>query len=401
MSRAKIAKSIVDRLPPKTWVWDTALGGLGVRRQKDAIVYYLRWQQDGQQRMHRLGRHGAVTVEQARSLAKQALGELAAGRQPFPSSPTNGAPSADVASTFGGQVPRFLAHQRSALKHRSVIEMTRHLCVHAAPFNQLVLAGISRRQIAALLEEVGRGSGPYARNQVRASLSSFWTWAIAEGLAEGNPVAGTNKAPQVSRDRVLADTELVAIWRALPTGDFGDIVRLLLLTGQRREEIGGLQWSEVNLADRLITLPAARVKNNRPHQVPLSEPASAILAARQAKANGEPAVFGRDGRDSFTNWSNTKAALDRRLPDLADWHLHDLRRTAATGMAELDVAPHIIEAVLNHASGHKASVAGIYNRAKYTGQMREALERWAAHIGDIVATQASPANGHPQAINVG
>jgi integrase len=384
MSRAKITKSIVDRLPPQTWVWDTALGGLGVRRQKDAVVYYLRWQQDGQQRMHRLARHGAVTVEQARSLAKQALGELAAGRDPFPASPNGG--TTDIASTFGGQVPRFLAHQRTALKHRSVIEMTRHLMVHAAPFHTLPLAGISRRQIAALLEEVGRASGPYARNQVRASLSSFWTWAIAEGLAEANPVAGTVKAPERSRDRVLSDAELALIWKNLPTGDFGDIIRLLLLTGQRREEIGGLQWSEVDLAGGVINLPAARVKNNRPHQVPLSEPALAILAARRA---GEPAVFGRDGRDRFTNWSNTKAALDRRLPDLADWHLHDLRRTAATGMAELDVAPHIIEAVLNHASGHKASVAGTYNRAKYTGQMREALDRWAAHLASLVASTTS------------
>jgi integrase len=131
-------------------------------------------------------------------------------------------------------------------------------------------------------------------------------------LVEANPVAGTVKAPAQSRDRVLSDHELAAVWKALPVGDFGDIVRLLLLIGQRREEIGGLQWSEVNLTDAVIILPPARVKNGRPHQVPLSEPALAILAARHSKREG-PGVFGRDGRDRFTNWSNTKAALDRKL----------------------------------------------------------------------------------------
>jgi integrase len=164
---------------------------------------------------------------------------------------------------------------------------------------------------------------------------------------------------QQTRPRQAVEGCIVAIWRNLPTGDFGDIIRLLILTGQRREEIGGLQWSEVDLAGGVINLPAARVKNNRPHQVPLSEPALAILAARQARANGEPAVFGRDGRDRFTNWSNTKSALDRRLPPMPAWRLHDARRSVATGMAELGIAPHIIEAVLNHVSGHKGGVAGI------------------------------------------
>jgi integrase len=113
-------------------------------------------------------------------------------------------------------------------------------------------------------------------------------------------------------------------------------------------------------------------------------------------------VFGRDARDRFSNWSNTKAALDRRLPELADWHLHDLRRTAATGMAELGIAPHIVEAVLNHASGHKASVAGIYNRAKYTDQVREALDTWSKQVAKIIAVPAGqPAKPTNPAIGEG
>jgi integrase len=157
-----------------------------------------------------------------------------------------------------------------------------------------------------------------------------------------------------------------------------------LLTGQRREEIGGLQWSEVDLTDGVITLPPARVKNGRSHQVPLSEPALAILATRHSKREG-PAVFGRDGRDRFTNWSNTKAALDRKLgPGFQDWHLNDLRRTCATGMARLGINLPVIEKVLNHQSGSFAGIVGVYQRHDFADEKREALEKWAAHLMTVV-----------------
>jgi integrase len=203
-------------------------------------------------------------------------------------------------------------------------------------------------------------------------------------------VTGTDKAPEVSRERVLADAELAAIWRSLPANQYGDIVKLLLLTGQRREEIGGLRHSEVDLDASVIRLPASRTKNKRPHEVPLSPIARDILAAHRPNGNstadtvtsvGRAAATGRFARVGNTvtifgvaGWAKRKAALDRRLgPSFPHFVLHDLRRTAATGMAELGVAPHIIEAVLNHVSGHRAGVAGIYNRARYTDEVRDAL----------------------------
>jgi integrase len=374
MPKAKITKSVVEKLPPNEWVWCTALSGFGCRRQKDALVYYVRWQQNGRQHMRALGRHGALTPETARQKAKTALGELAAGRDPFPAKATG-------ADLFGGLVPRFLARQRSTLRRRTVVEMTRHLCVHAAPFASRPLAEINRRDIAALLADIEAASGPYARNHVRASLSSLWAWAIAEGLAEASPVAGTLRAEETSRDRVIADAELAAIWKALPVGDFGDIMRLLFLTGQRREEIAGLQWSEVNLADRVITLPPHRTKNGRQHLVPLSDSAFAILAARRREG---AAVFGRDGRDRFTNWSNTKAALDRRLPGMPQWRVHDARRTVATGMARIGVSIPVIERCLNHQSGTFAGIVGVYQRHDFADEKRAALDAWAAHLAEVV-----------------
>jgi integrase len=228
----------------------------------------------------------------------------------------------------------------------------RHLTTQAGSLARLRLAEIDRRTIAARLAEVERDSGPFARNRMRSSLSTFFAWCISEGFLEPpGPVAGTDKATEGSRDRVLTDTELAAIWRALGPDDYGDIVRLLILTGQRREEIGALRWSEVDVDRGLLMLSATRTKNKRQHEVPLAPMARGILAAR---SRSDGAVFGRNGAGG---WSMRKATLDRRLADAKPWRLHDLRRTCATGMAELGVAPHIIEAVLNHISGHKAGVA--------------------------------------------
>jgi integrase len=196
---------------------------------------------------------------------------------------------------------------------------------------------------------------------------------------------------------VLSRAELAEVWgAACGAGDFGDIVRLLILTGQRREEIGSLRWSEIDFDRGLIVLPPERTKNKRLHEIPLSPQARAILELRAQRVASSPRpsrakpndglIFG--GAAGFSGWSRAKgkldAALAQRAKPMPDWRLHDLRRTAATGMAELGVLPHIIEAVLNHVSGHKGGVAGIYNRSRYTEPMRDALERWGEHVETIV-----------------
>jgi integrase len=142
--------------------------------------------------------------------------------------------------------------------------------------------------------------------------------------------------------------------------------------------MGMLTWGEVDLVRKLIVLPAARTKNGREHTLPLSAQALAILD-RQPRRNSTGFVFGGQG---FQNWSRGKEALDQRL-GIAPWRLHDLRRTCATGMADLGVLPHVIESVLNHVSGHKAGVAGTYNRAKYEPEMRGALQKWGDHVDAI------------------
>jgi len=389
MAVAKITIKTIGQLEPGSRVWDTVVQGFGVRRQKDGAYYYLRFRKNGVQRMRSIGRHGSPwTPDTARNEAKRLLGLAVGGNDPFV--------KPRLTESFGAEVIRYLERKRLAMKPRAFEEVERHLTNHAAPLHKLRLAEIDRRTIAVRLGEIETASGPVARNRVRSSLSAFFGWAVTEGLLDANPVQGTAKLDEGgSRERVLTQQELAELWSALdaePNPQFADIVRLLILTGQRREEVGSLCWSEV--ADDRAILPPERTKNSRQHEVPLSRQAQTILA-RQPKRKGRDFVFGI-GEAGFSGWSDCKARLDqallaarrqtnRKAKAMPDWRLHDLRRTCATGMAELGVQPHIIEAVLNHVSGHKGGVAGIYNRARYAEEMRAALARWAAHVEAITS----------------
>jgi integrase len=384
----KITKATVERLQPGECLWDAGhrevVKGFGARRQGEGIFYYVRWRQSGRQRMKSIGRHGHLTPDTARAQAKARLGKAAIGVDPFAEE------SAPAPETFGNEAKRYLERKQPAMKPRAYREVERYLMNYAKPLHRSRLSEIDKRVIARLLDEIEEASGPCARNRLRSSLSAFFAWAITKDFLETNPVAGTGKADEgPSRSRVLSRAELVEVWgAACGAGDFGDIVRLLILTGQRREEIGSLRWSEIDFERGLIVLPPERTKNRRLHELPLSPQARAILEARaqrprpsRAKPN-DGLIFGCAA--GFSGWSGAKGKLDAALR-APEWRLHDLRRTAATGMAELGTLPHIIEAVLNHVSGHKGGVAGIYNRARYEGEMREALIKWADYIEAITS----------------
>jgi integrase len=301
------------------------------------------------------------------------LGVVAGGTDPFA--------QALAGEGFATAVDRYLERKRSSLKPNTFRETERYLRNHSAPLHRLRLDQIDRRKVAALLGEIETSAGPTSRNRLRSALSTFFSWCLTEGLLDANPVVGTAKADAGgSRERVLTPEELRKLWCALDDDPFSNIVRLLVLTGQRRNEIGHLQWSELDLARKQIVLPASRVKNGRDHTVPLSAQALPILEGLPRR-NSSDYLFGKRG---FSEWDNAKKQLDRRV-SIAPWRLHDLRRSAATYMAEIGVLPHIVEAVLNHQSGHKAGIAGTYNRAKYADEMRSALQRWADHVERITA----------------
>jgi integrase len=211
---------------------------------------------------------------------------------------------------------------------------------------------------------------------------------MQQGLAENNPVIGTARpAPETKRERVLSLDELRTIWLAAGDDDYGRIVRTLILTGQRRNEVGGMVEGELNREAAMWVLSRSRTKNGREHEVPLVPLALQIIGEPRPV---RPYVFGR-GRNGFSGWSQSKVRLDERIAAtgaaMAPWTVHDLRRSFVTHMNEQSIAqPHIIEAVVNHISGAgKAGVAGVYNRAKYRAEKSAALAAWAAHVETIVA----------------
>ena len=341
-----------------------------------------------------LGSPRVVGAGPARSKAKDLLAAVRLGNDP---AAEKSADRANAAHAVGALLPRFLARQRARLKPRSLQETVRHLEQHVRPLHAYPIEKVDRRQVAGLLSDIADASGPAAANRVRASLSAFFTWAAREGLAESNPVGFTNRQTEIgARTRVPTDSELAQIWRAAGDGQYGVIVKLLMLTGARRNEIGDLRWSEVDFEAATATLPPERTKNKRPHLIPLSRPALALLKERwETRDPDRDLVFGaRSG--PFSGWSRSKRELDQRLADAAapveNWVLHDFRRSISTTLHErFGVQPAIVESVLGHAGGHQGGVAGIYNKSTYIAERGRALERWADHLLAVVTGKPAKA----------
>jgi integrase len=229
------------------------------------------------------------------------------------------------------------------------------------------------------------------------TLSAMFGWALKRRYIRTNPVAGVDIPKMGSRDRVLTAEEIATVWKAFDAaGDMpARVLRLLLLTGQRLNEIRCMQWSEIAVerGEWTLRLPRERTKNKLPHDVPLSSSAVALLESTPRIDGGE-FVFSLDGVTPITVGTKAKQAIDKAAK-IPRWNIHDLRRTAITQMAEyLGIAPHVIEAVVNHVSGHKAGVAGVYNRATYANEKRAALERWAQRVDQIVKGE-EPSNVVP------
>jgi integrase len=398
------------QLPPDKndlLVFDDTLVGFGVRiRAGGKRTWVVQYRLGEKQRRLSLGSVERIDPDEARRRARIALSNVNLGVDPQAEKTKS---RALAAATVGRTVESYLSRRaEQRLKPNSLREVQRYLRVHWAPIHETSVHSLSRAAVAARLGEIAAQNGPYAANRARAALSALYSWAIGEGLADANPVVGTNRAAdEVSRDRLLSDDELRLIWREAGSGEFGAIIRLLVLTGQRREEVGGLMWSELDLERARWTIAAARTKNRLPHDVPLSPPAAEILRAR-LRGDERDLVFG-SGAGPFQGWSNAKAALDHRMLEalgrkngkavFKPWRLHDIRRTVATGLGDMGAAPHVIESILNHISGHRSGVAGVYNRAVYAVEKREALDRWAARVVEICANAEAVAGAQPQPVD--
>jgi len=411
MASGNITIRAVQALAPGKAIWDAghkeAVRGFGIRRQRDQATYIVKYRVDGRQRFYTIGPHGSPwTPETARRKAKQLLGLVADRKDP---AEAKAQARLEAADTLRKIIHVYLKAVEPKQRPKTHSEIKRYLYGAWKPLHSISVFKITRRQVAAQVARIAEAHGAVTATRARAALCTLFNWAIREGLdLPANPVLGSNRPAQPkSRDRVLTDTELRAIWRACADDDYGRIVRLLMLTAQRRDEVGGMQWSEI--AGNLWAIPGVRTKNHREHILPLTASALALVQA-QPRRNDRDFIFGDGPRRKddeprgFGGWSKSKAALDARIFEaskkaakdagedadevkpLPHWTLHDLRRTAATVMADrLGVLPHIVEAILNHVSGHRAGVAGVYNRARYESEMREALERWSEDVAALVA----------------
>ena len=371
--------------------WDDDLPGFGVRlRERTRASWITQYRTGADQRRMKLGLVAELDAAQARNLAADVLARVRLGQDPQDDKHQARKQNADklgpAIDIYLERRERNRGHRRH--RHRTLDEAIRYLRdergTYWRPLHHMPLATLTRRDLAARLATIENQSGEATAGRARTTLKTFLGWAVQEGLIDANPAIGLKGSPQTSRDRVLTDAELADIWRACRDDDYGRIVRLLILTGQRREEIGNLQWQEID--GDVIALPPERTKNNREHKIPLSSTARDILRNVLPRASSAY-LFGR--KDGYTSWSAAKTALDARIAEARGeppkpWRLHDVRRTAATRMAELGTQPHVIEAVLNHVSGHKAGVAGIYNRSTYEREKAVALDLWADHVLALV-----------------
>ena len=378
----------------KEIVWDAKLPGFGLRTRNGNRSWVFQYKLGDQTRRIKLG-GSELSRDKARQLALAEKGKLSAAKLGHGDDPATerekrkaeAKPQPKAANRFASIIPAYLDARRGDLKDATYEAQERHLNSHWKALHGLPLDGISRADVAASLAAIAKNKGPIAANRARSTLSKFYAWAIGEGLCDLNPVVGTNKRDENDpRERSLSDAEVTRVWLAAPDNDYGRIIKLILLTGCRRSELGDLKWSELDTEARTITLPRERTKNHQEHIVPLSDTAMSILASVEPRDRDY--LFGRTRAGGFSGWSKSKAEFDEALKLKEPWTAHDLRRTVRTGLGKLGIAPHIAEATLNHLP---PKLIRTYDRNSYEAEKRKALDEWATHLKTIVA-QATGAN---------
>jgi integrase len=376
--------------PTRQEIPDSFLPGLYLIQQPSgARSWAVRYRHQGVTRKHTLGSFPQIDLKTARALGAKALRRVAEGHDPAREKILARAAKADSVDRI---VEDFLErHVRRSNRPRTAQETERLLRQHILPrWRGRMVHEVTRRDVLDILDRVVDGGAPIAANRVLAAVRKFFNWCVARDIIADSPCAGV-KPPTAerARDRVLADDELKRVLQAADKvgGMFGPLVKLLALTGQRRDEIARLRWEEVDLEKRVLTLPAERTKNNQPHEIPLSNAALAVLES-VPRVTGSPFVLTNGGASPASGYSKGKRRLDALLPeDMPPWRLHDLRRTAASGMARLAINLPVIEKVLNHASGSFAGIVGVYQKHSFADEKRAALEAWGNFVTALVESK--------------
>jgi integrase len=410
-TQAAIASFKLPRGKTDHTIFDDELPGFGLRvrtgKHGESRIYFYQYK-FGRTRKFKIGTPTDITCADARKIADAKKGEVSRARLGFGNDPATERDKKKIelslvkltGNSLKHIVEIYLEAIQSEQRPRTYEATSYYLNDLWSNLHKLAIDTVSKPDVAVELAAIAKKNGKISANRARAALSAMFRWANEKTLCSHNPVVGTYKEKENPCDRVLLEldengnikslSETIAVWTAADTNsDFHRIVRLILLTGCRRDEIGGLQWSEIDLEARTITLPPDRTKNGQAHIVPLCDAALEILKAiprRQGFGN----VFGR-GKNGYSGWSKSKVEIDKIAKLKTPWTLHDLRRTLNTGMDALGVQPNVADAVLNHKPPKLRQTYRPQNPNNYGALKRTALNEWANHLFVAIA-QASGAN---------
>lgn len=405
MSSKNLTIRAVETLKPRSDRYEVSDGGGPLRivvQPNGKKSWALRYRHDGRPRKMTFGPFPQLSLADARDMTRDALSAVAKGRDPGAEKISARRRSREDVKALS---ERWIeARHRGRSRDRYIGEIQRTLKNHVYPhIGSRDAASIERSDILDLLDRAAK-QGRLVPNHVLSVVRPLFVWAVERGAIAASPAAGIRTpASAKPRDRVLVDTELAAFMVAVNgIGEpWTDYLELLALTAQRRNEVAGMTWNEVDLKTRRWTIAAERTKNGVAHVIPLAPRAVRILKSREG--NGEGFVFpaGRSGEGHVSGFGKMKKVLDAKIlaalrdaenkrggkPDkikLINWTLHDLRRTAATNMAALGHPIHVVERILNHLSGATTGgIVAVYQRHDYLDERRKALEAWAKHLKGV------------------
>jgi integrase len=443
MPRLKLTQAAVDKLRApssgRAEYWDSQLPGFGLRIsasppgriEKDGRrTWQVMYRVKGKLVRETLGTVAVIPkIDEARARARESMQAAQSGVNPVEARRTKAVDVAKEAQTkeaetFGAVAARYLKEYVEKNTRPATIKETRRIIERDVKprWGTTPIREISRREVNALLDEIADRGALVQANRTLARLKTLFSWALDEDLIEGDPTARVRgRIKETARDRALSDHEIRLFWAGCDRlgWPFGPMFKLLLLTAQRRDELGTMEWRELDLAARRWTIPRQKAKNDRAHEVHLPEFALGIIdqlpRISQARPDGRgsewsPYLFTTNGTRPVSGFSKAKARLDQHMlhllradieetgtdpqkVEIEGWILHDLRRTAATGMARLNIAPHVVDRILNHVSGTISGVAAVYNRHAYLEERKAALETWGRYVESLV--RRPPANVVP------
>jgi integrase len=393
----------IKPLPTRKEYPDGKVTGLYFVAQPSGVKSWaLRYRVAGKTVKLTLGAYPALDLTAARRKAREALGEVAVGEDPAAQrraarEAQKAAESADadrVETVAAAFIERYVKRQQGAAWSHETERLIAREIIPAIGAKRM--SEIKKPDVHAMLDRIA-DRAPIVANRTLAVLRRMFNWAIERGIVDASPVDKI-KAPSVeqSRDRVLSDDELKLALQAFEAigWPFGPLAKLLLLTGARLNEIAGARWGEIDVEARTMTIAKERSKNGIAHEIPISDAALRIInGLPRIGGKGDAFVFTTTGKTAVSGFSGAKEAIDKAVAEaqgadaeeIARWTLHDLRRTAASGMAGIGIAPHVVEALLNHKSGTIKGVAAVYNRYSYATEKRQALDAWARRLEAVVS----------------